>query len=102
MRFLIVPCAFAVVAAASGAHADPEAARHLANECVTCHVPTGDGEGIPNIVGLPKDTFIAAFNEYRMHERDHALMNTIASRYEDDEVKALAAHFADLGESSSE
>jgi cytochrome c len=95
MRLLLLP--LAVAASAGAAQADPDFARHLASECVTCHIPTGAADGIPTIVGLPEDVFIGAFDQYRTGERDHALMNTIASRYEDDEVEALAAYFANLG-----
>jgi cytochrome c553 len=97
MRPLLGLAALSVAASAGAAQADPELARHLAAECVTCHITTGDAEGIPNIVGLPKDVFISVFDHYRTHERNHALMNVIASRYDDDEIESLAAYFAALG-----
>jgi cytochrome c len=34
---------------------DPEYGEYLAGECVTCHQATGHADGIPSIVGLPKD-----------------------------------------------
>ncbi|MCC0029269.1 MAG: hypothetical protein H6891_02940 [Brucellaceae bacterium] len=38
---------------------DADYGEYLAGECVTCHQPSGHADGIPSIVGLPKDYFDA-------------------------------------------
>jgi cytochrome c553 len=54
---------------------DPEYGEYLAGECVTCHQATGHADGIPSIVGLPKDYFvIRSLFEYRTNVRSNEVM----------------------------
>jgi cytochrome c len=101
MRRFVPFLSLAAALIAGAAQADIERVRHLASECVSCHIPAGEPQGIPTIVGLTTEVFVAAFNQYRTGDRRHALMNTIASRYDDEEVKALAAYFSELGDADS-
>jgi cytochrome c len=78
--------------------ADLEYGRYLAAECVTCHQVSGAMEGIPAIVGWPEPDFVAAMEAYKAGYRDHDLMRTIAARYGTDEIAALAAYFAAIGD----
>lgn len=73
---------------------DPAYGAYLGGECVTCHRASAAAPGIPQIAGLPKDHFVRALVEYRAGLRDNEVMRTTAARLKDDEIAALAAHFA--------
>jgi cytochrome c553 len=77
---------------------DPAFGAYLAGECATCHQSSGDVQGIPPIKGLPADYTVQALVEYRLGIRASEVMQLMAARLEDDEIAALAAHFADQGE----
>lgn len=91
---------FALVVAAGSLQnlsaADVAFGQHLANECVTCHRADGQDKGIPSIVGWPADQFVAVMQSYRAKERDNAVMQTIAGRFSDPELAALAAYYESL------
>jgi hypothetical protein len=59
----------------------------------TCHQLTGRHQGIPPIVGWPEASFIEAMNEYREKRRSNPVMQTIAGKFSNDDVAALAAYF---------
>jgi cytochrome c553 len=89
------------VGAASGE--DIALGQYLSNECVACHQLSGQSAGaIPPIVGWPIDQFIAAIHTYRNKERDNVIMQTIAGRLNDEEIRALAAYFGSLEETASQ
>jgi cytochrome c553 len=69
---------------------------YLSSECVTCHQLSGRYEGIPPIVGWPEDIFIQVMNEYRTKKRSNPVMQTIAGRFGNEEIAALAAYFGSL------
>jgi cytochrome c553 len=50
--------------------------------------------GIPNIIGLPMDYFIAAMMAYKEGERAHATMQSIVRSLDDAQIAALAAYYA--------
>lgn len=70
---------------------------YLASECVTCHQVSGASTSVPSIVGWPESQFVAALSSYKRKERDNQIMQSIAARLSDDEMKALAAYFGSLG-----
>jgi cytochrome c553 len=71
--------------------------QYLSGECVTCHLLTGrSASGVPKIVALPTDQFIAALKSYKQKQRPNAVMQAIAARLSDEEMAALAAYFASL------
>ena len=72
---------------------DKALGEYLSSECVTCHQLTGANVGIPPIVGWPEESFIEIMNEYRHKKRANPIMQTIASRFSNDEIAALAAYF---------
>jgi cytochrome c553 len=78
------------------AHAagDRELGQYLSSECVTCHQLSGKTQGIPPIAGQTETAFIAALDEYRMKKRPNPVMQTIAARFSQEEIAALAAYFA--------
>jgi cytochrome c553 len=81
----------------SPAHAaDPAFGQYLAGECVTCHRIDGENKGIPAIVGWPEDQFVAVMKSYKDKDRPNVIMQTIASKLNDQELAALAAYYASL------
>ncbi len=77
--------------------ADPAFGQYLSSECVTCHRADGTDKGIPSIVGWPADQFVAVLKSYKAKDRDNAVMQTIAGKFSDEEMEALAAYYASLG-----
>ncbi|MFN3852827.1 MAG: c-type cytochrome [Phreatobacter sp.] len=70
---------------------------YLSSECVTCHQVSGrQTAGIPAIVGLPEDAFVAMMNSYKRRERENQVMQTMAARLSEEEIAALAAYFGSL------
>lgn len=77
---------------------DKEYGEFLAQECSACHQLTGSDQGIPAITGWHEEDFVVAMHAYRRGLRPHQVMQMVAQRLGDDEIAALAAYFADLGE----
>ena len=75
---------------------DPEYGEYLAGECVTCHQETGHADGIPSIVGVPKDYFIRALFEYKNNIRSNEVMKLRVANLTNEEIAALAAYFNGL------
>lgn len=75
---------------------DPEYGEYLAGECVTCHQATGHADGIPSIVGLPKDYFVKSMFEYRTNVRSNEVMKLRVANLANEEIAALAAYFSSL------
>jgi cytochrome c553 len=91
--FAMAACLFITGADAAG---DRALGEYLSSECVTCHRLSGQTQGIPQIVGRPVASFIEIMNEYRQKKRANDIMQTIAGRFSDDELAALAAYFGSL------
>lgn len=66
---------------------------YLSGDCTACHQLEGDSPGIPAITGWDVDSFVMVMLAYRKGERDHALMQTVARRFSDEDLKALAVFF---------
>lgn len=77
---------------------DPEYGEYLSSECLTCHRADGEMDGIPSVTGWPEEDFVVAMHAYKDKARDHPVMQMMAGRLNNDEIAALAAFFADLGE----
>jgi cytochrome c len=77
---------------------DPEYGEYLSSECLTCHRADGEMEGIPGVVGWPKADFVIAMHAYKDKARDHPVMQMMAGRLNNEEIAALAAYFAALGQ----
>lgn len=70
--------------------------QHLARECTSCHRLDGVDNGIPSIIGLAPDLFIATMKFYREGIRINPVMVSVASSLSDEQVSALAVFFASL------
>lgn len=68
----------------------------LARTCNNCHGVDGVSVGttMPLIGGLPKDYLSRVMKEWKYDKRAAATMNRIVKGLSDDEIDALAAHFA--------
>lgn len=75
---------------------DPEFGEYLAGECVTCHQSSGRADGIPSIVGLPREYFIQSMFEYKTNVRDNEVMKLRVQNLGNEEIAALAAYFEQL------
>ena len=75
---------------------DPEYGEYLSGECVTCHQASGHADGIPSIVGIPKDYFVRALFEYKNNIRSNEVMKLRVANLTNEEIAALAAYFAGL------
>jgi cytochrome c len=90
--FVLLPSALRTAKAAG----DRALGEYLSSECVTCHQLSGRYQGIPPIVGWPEPSFIEIMNEYRDKRRSNPVMQTIAGKFSNDEVAALAAYFGNV------
>ncbi len=75
---------------------DPDYGQYLSTECVTCHQTSGRADGIPSIVGWPKDAFVRALFEYKTNVRSHQVMAMVTGNLGNEEIAALAAYFGQL------
>ncbi|MFN0263064.1 cytochrome C [Tepidamorphus sp. 3E244] len=85
-------------ASAIALEGDIDYGEYLSTECVTCHQTSGADDGIPAIVGWPKEEFIRALFEYKTNVRDHDVMKLVTSSLGDEEIAALAAYFGQVGQ----
>lgn len=70
-----------------------ELGEYLSGDCTACHQLQSDSPGIPPITGWPVESFVMVMQAYKLGERDHALMQTVARRFSDDDFHALAVFF---------
>ena len=101
---LVVVMALSVFAATNPAKAeginlaiaDSGYGEYLSGECVTCHQKNGSDQGIPSITGLDAEAFSSIMLAYRNKELDNNVMQTVASRLDDEQIASLAVYFASL------
>ncbi len=90
------PLSFCCQSTPGTAAGDRALGEYLSSECVTCHQLSGRYQGIPPIVGWPEASFIEIMNEYREKRRDNPVMQTIAGKFSNDDIAALAAYFGSV------
>ena len=94
---LIILTLAAAPAYAASPKGDAAFGEYLGGECVTCHQKSGKVVGgVPAIIGWPEDQFVAVMDAYRQKDRENEVMRTIAGKFKDDELAALAAYFGSL------
>jgi len=86
--------AAAIGGVTAGYSADAELGRHLASECMTCHRSATATSTIPDIFGLGEAHFVEVIKAYRNRALSNPVMQTVASRLNDDDIAALALYFA--------
>jgi sulfide dehydrogenase cytochrome subunit len=68
----------------------------LALSCAACHGTDGKSPGsIPAIAGKPASFLETTLADFKSGKRPGTVMNRLAKGYSDDEIKALAAYFAE-------
>lgn len=85
------------IAAILAIEGDVAYGEYLSSECTACHRNSG-GDGIPSIAGVAPSIFIMGITAYRNGDREHPVMNMVASRLGDEEIAALAAYFESASE----
>ncbi len=75
---------------------DPAFGEYLSGDCVTCHQVSGNADGIPSIIGIPKDYFVRALFEYKNNIRQNEVMKSRVVNLSNEEIAALAAYFETL------
>ncbi|UCH74918.1 MAG: hypothetical protein JSU82_03430 [Rhodospirillales bacterium] len=75
-----------------------ELGEYLSGDCTACHQLEGRAPGIPPITGWPVEAFVMVMVAYKEGERDHALMQNVARRLSDEDMKALAVFFEKQGQ----
>ena len=81
------------------ADGDRELGEYLSSECVTCHqLQRPRYDGIPSIVGLAaRKSFVEILSLVpRPRSARNPVMRSIAVKFNDDEIAALAAYFGSL------
>ena len=71
----------------------------LGNACAPCHGTDGKSPGaIPALAGKSAAYITQRMLEFKAGSRESTVMNRIAKGYTDDEIAAVAQHFAALGQ----
>ena len=75
---------------------DATLARNLAAVCANCHGTEGHARGdiLKPLAGVPAEAIVAAMANYRSGATPATVMQQIAKGFSDDQIKAIAAHFA--------
>ena len=77
----------------------PKGVEGLAMNCAICHGPDGrpaSGSTIPALAGRRERDIVEAMHQFKEGSRAGTLMYQIAKGYSDEEIAALARHFAGL------
>jgi cytochrome c553 len=86
-----------LAAAPALAKGDRALGEHLSSECVTCHQLSGRVvAGVPSIVGQKEESLVTLMRAYRAKDLPNNVMQTIAARFSDEEIAALAAFFSSV------
>ncbi len=75
---------------------DLEYGEYLSSECTACHLLSGRQSKIPTIIGWDQGAFITVMRAYRDKKLKSEVMQNIAFRLGDEELKSLAAYFATI------
>ena len=77
--------------------ADSDQGTQLAATCAPCHRLDGHDRGIPSIVGLSEERFVAVMRAFKSGERSGPIMRTMARSLSNEEIATLARYFAARG-----
>jgi sulfide dehydrogenase cytochrome subunit len=95
-RIVLSRTAFAAAALglAAPAAAAPTA-EAIARNCVVCHGPKEAGQlEIPKLANYPARKMVEMLTGFRDGQKEATIMNRMAKAFTDEQIQALAAHFA--------
>ena len=71
-------------------------AKAMADTCAGCHGTNGQsvGPASPNLAGISESYFIDSMVGFKEGTRPATIMNRIAKGYSDEQIEAMATHFA--------
>jgi cytochrome c553 len=96
MRKSLVLC-FLLATSPALAKGDRALGEYLSSECVTCHQLSGRVVGgVPSIIGQSEENLVTLMRAYRAKELPNNVMQTIAAKFSDEEIAALAAFFSSV------
>ncbi len=75
---------------------DVEYGEYLSSSCLTCHQADGSDQGLPSIVGWPKNSFVTVMQAYKVKHRENPVMQQYAGALSNEEIAALAAYFGSV------
>ena len=100
LRIALLSCCLAIAGVAQ-AQQPGESVEAKTNQCIGCHQIVGyqttfpETYPVPKIVGQSAAYIEAALKTYRDGERDHPSMVAIAAQLSEDDIKQIAAFYAD-------
>jgi cytochrome c553 len=85
------------IVGAAHAAGDAKAGKAKAGDCAGCHGANGEGVAPnPPLAGKKDQQLLQAMNDYRTGKRANALMKSIASQLNDQQMADLAAYYSSL------
>ncbi len=99
MQQLLLAAGVAITALATvpalAQSAAPNPIRYVAANCANCHGTNGRSSGaMPSLAGLQKPYFVEQMRLFREGKRTATIMHQIAKGYTEEQIEALADHFA--------
>ena len=92
---LVLALAWGATSNALAQQPDPRPGRNLAAACASCHGTSGVSRaGMPALAGRDPDELTRLMQDFRSGKRPATVMQQIARGYTDEQVAAIAAHFA--------
>jgi cytochrome c553 len=98
-NLFIALAAFALLGLASpaGAAGDADAGKTKATNCAACHGADGLGMGPnPPLAGMSAEAHVKAMLDYKTGEREHPMMQKLATTLSDEDINDIAAYYATL------
>jgi cytochrome c553 len=72
-------------------------AQAMAANCAMCHGTNGRSAGgspVASLAGKPRDEIVQSMAQFKSGQKPATIMHQIAKGYTDEEIAALAAHYA--------
>lgn len=97
---LIIAAVAAALAASAHAAGDPAAGKQRNFQCIGCHGIPGWKTAFPEVYPVPKlggqnaVYIVSALKQYKLGERDHATMRSIAADLSEKDIADLAAYYS--------
>jgi sulfide dehydrogenase cytochrome subunit len=83
--------------ASAPAAAQPSSTAVLAGTCANCHGTAGrSAGGMPSLAGQPEAYLVQQMQAFRDGKRPATIMHQLAKGYTDEQIQALAKHYAGL------